>query len=102
MNDRVNLNCLATGFYPTDVDLQMTRDGQLLTQLNGLRSSKVRPNHDNTYQRRDTVEILTSDTSEFTCELLHPSFTAPIRKVWGKNLNVVFTLNMFDTKVKLK
>uniref|UniRef100_A0A3P8WSE6 Major histocompatibility complex class I ZEA n=1 Tax=Cynoglossus semilaevis TaxID=244447 RepID=A0A3P8WSE6_CYNSE len=68
VNDRVNLNCLATGFYPTDVDLQMTRDGQLLTQLNGLRSSKVRPNHDNTYQRRDTVEILTSDTSEFRCE----------------------------------
>uniref|UniRef100_A0A3P8WWB2 Major histocompatibility complex class I ZEA n=1 Tax=Cynoglossus semilaevis TaxID=244447 RepID=A0A3P8WWB2_CYNSE len=62
VNDRVNLNCLATGFYPTDVDLQMTRDGQLLTQLNGLRSSKVRPNHDNTYQRRDTVEILTSET----------------------------------------
>ncbi|XP_037549259.1 H-2 class I histocompatibility antigen, L-D alpha chain [Nematolebias whitei] len=67
----VILTCLATGFYPKDISLQIKRNGYVLTKADGLESFGVRPNEDDTFQRRDYVEILTSDVSTYTCEVIH-------------------------------
>ncbi|KAF1382074.1 hypothetical protein PFLUV_G00160660 [Perca fluviatilis] len=65
------LTCLATGFLPKEITLHMKRNGRILTEADGVVSSGVRPNGDETFQRRDSVEILPSDVSNFTCEVIH-------------------------------
>ncbi|CAI5686329.1 unnamed protein product [Oreochromis niloticus] len=65
------LTCLATGFYPKDIIVKIRRNGRVLTADDGLTSSGVLPNNDETFQRRDHVEILKSDLSEFSCEIVH-------------------------------
>ncbi|XP_044028265.1 H-2 class I histocompatibility antigen, L-D alpha chain-like [Siniperca chuatsi] len=82
------LTCLATGFYPKDIVLQIKRNGRVLTREDGLISSGVRPNEDETFQRRDSVEILRSDVSTYTCEVNHPGSRLHVEKVWGKKLYV--------------
>ncbi|XP_062291510.1 H-2 class I histocompatibility antigen, Q10 alpha chain-like isoform X6 [Scomber scombrus] len=81
------LSCLATGFYPKDIILNIRRNGRILTKEDGLISSGVRPNEDDTFQRRDSVEILKSDIASFTCQVIHRASDEPIVKVWGKNLS---------------
>lgn len=82
----VLLTCLATGFYPKDIFLWIKRDGRIVTKEDGLVSSGVRPNHDDTFQRRDSVEILRSDMSTYTCEVIHEASKVNERRQWGKNI----------------
>lgn len=82
----VRLSCLATGFYFKDVTLQMRRNGTIITKVNGLESSRVRPNHDDTYQRKDFVEIFKSDESDYTCEVIHKPTSLHLKKVWDHTL----------------
>uniref|UniRef100_A0A3Q3QY96 Immunoglobulin C1-set domain-containing protein n=1 Tax=Monopterus albus TaxID=43700 RepID=A0A3Q3QY96_MONAL len=67
----VILTCLATGFYPKDIILRIRRNDRILTEEDGLFSSGVRPNEDETFQRKDSVEILRSDISTYSCEVIH-------------------------------
>ncbi|XP_053190922.1 class I histocompatibility antigen, Gogo-B*0201 alpha chain-like [Scomber japonicus] len=76
------LTCLATGFYPKDIILTIKRNDRILTKEDGLFSSGVRPNEDDTYQRRDSVEILKSDISSFTCEVIHKASNVYVQKTW--------------------
>ncbi|XP_041810631.1 class I histocompatibility antigen, F10 alpha chain-like isoform X1 [Chelmon rostratus] len=78
----VILTCLATGFYPQDIELWIKRDGSILTKEDGVHSSGVRPNEDDTYQRRDHVEILKSDKSRYTCEVNHRASGLHVEKEW--------------------
>uniref|UniRef100_A0A3P9DQ11 Class I histocompatibility antigen, F10 alpha chain n=1 Tax=Maylandia zebra TaxID=106582 RepID=A0A3P9DQ11_9CICH len=61
------LTCLATGFYPKDIIVRIRRNTRVLTADDGLKSSGVLPNNDESFQRRESVEILKSDLSKFTC-----------------------------------
>uniref|UniRef100_A0A3B3CKP4 Ig-like domain-containing protein n=1 Tax=Oryzias melastigma TaxID=30732 RepID=A0A3B3CKP4_ORYME len=81
----VVLTCLATGFYPKEITLNIRRNGRILNKEDGVKSSGVRPNHDDTFQRRDYVEILRSDTAEYTCEVIHPGSNMHKEKTWGKS-----------------
>ncbi|XP_062291508.1 H-2 class I histocompatibility antigen, Q10 alpha chain-like isoform X5 [Scomber scombrus] len=74
------LTCLATGFYPKDIILNIRRNGRILTKEDGLISSGVRPNEDDTFQRRDSVEILKSDIASFTCEVIHRASGVSVKK----------------------
>uniref|UniRef100_A0A3Q0R3G4 Ig-like domain-containing protein n=1 Tax=Amphilophus citrinellus TaxID=61819 RepID=A0A3Q0R3G4_AMPCI len=65
------LTCLTTGFYLKDIIMRIKRNGRVLTINDGLISSGVLPNNDETFQRRDQIEILKSDLSEFSCEVIH-------------------------------
>ncbi|XP_061597419.1 H-2 class I histocompatibility antigen, L-D alpha chain-like [Cololabis saira] len=76
------LTCLATGFYPEDIILEIRRNGRSLTKRDGLVSSGVRPNGDDTFQRRDYVEILKSDQSEYICEVIHNASRVNVWKKW--------------------
>ncbi|XP_062291502.1 H-2 class I histocompatibility antigen, K-D alpha chain-like [Scomber scombrus] len=81
------LTCLATGFYPKDIILNIRRNGHILTKEDGLKSSGVRPNEDDTYQRRDSVEIFKSDIYSFTCEVIHKASGVSVQKDWDHKVN---------------
>uniref|UniRef100_A0A3B3VCE9 Ig-like domain-containing protein n=1 Tax=Poecilia latipinna TaxID=48699 RepID=A0A3B3VCE9_9TELE len=76
------LTCLATGFLPKDIKMNIKRNGRVLTLEDGLVTTGVRPNNDNTFQRRDHVEILKSDVSVYTCEVNHPASTMHVEEKW--------------------
>uniref|UniRef100_A0A3P9JQ91 Ig-like domain-containing protein n=1 Tax=Oryzias latipes TaxID=8090 RepID=A0A3P9JQ91_ORYLA len=78
----VVLTCLATGFYPKDITMNIRRDGRILTKDDGVESSGVRPNNDDTHQRRDHVEILRTDVATYTCEIIHPGSNMHVEKPW--------------------
>ncbi|XP_042292417.1 H-2 class I histocompatibility antigen, Q10 alpha chain-like isoform X3 [Thunnus maccoyii] len=82
----VMLTCLATGFYPKDIKLEIKRDGRVLTKEDGLLTSGVRPNEDDTYQRRDSVEILRSDVASYRCEVRHSATGVSVEKIWDGKL----------------
>uniref|UniRef100_A0A3B4WA85 Ig-like domain-containing protein n=1 Tax=Seriola lalandi dorsalis TaxID=1841481 RepID=A0A3B4WA85_SERLL len=84
------LTCLATGFYPKDIDVWIKRNGRVLYGDDGLTTSGVRPNQDNTYQRRDSVEILKTDKSTYTCEVIHKASGVQVERGW--DYNVQFSL----------
>uniref|UniRef100_A0A8C6M596 Ig-like domain-containing protein n=1 Tax=Nothobranchius furzeri TaxID=105023 RepID=A0A8C6M596_NOTFU len=83
VDTNVFLTCLSTGFYPEDVTLQIKRNGRILTAEDGLETSGIRPNEDDTFQRRDHVEILTMDVSTYTCEVIQPASDVHVERTWG-------------------
>ncbi|XP_067468051.1 class I histocompatibility antigen, F10 alpha chain-like [Thunnus thynnus] len=80
----VMLTCLATGFLPKDIKLEIKRDGRVLTKEDGLLTSGVRPNEDDTYQRRDSVEILRSDVASYRCEVRHSATNVYEERIWDR------------------
>uniref|UniRef100_A0A9J7ZPJ2 Ig-like domain-containing protein n=1 Tax=Cyprinus carpio carpio TaxID=630221 RepID=A0A9J7ZPJ2_CYPCA len=60
------LVCLATGFYPKHVQMEIRRDQTLLPdeQLN---SSGIRPNADGSFQLKKSLKILPSERSRYQC-----------------------------------
>ncbi|XP_058475470.1 H-2 class I histocompatibility antigen, Q10 alpha chain-like [Solea solea] len=82
----VRLTCSATGFHLKDIELRMRRNGEIIDRSMGLTSSGVRPNHDNTFQRKDSVEIFKSDNSQFTCEVVHAPSRLHVTDVWDHTL----------------
>ncbi|KAL3043377.1 hypothetical protein OYC64_003274 [Pagothenia borchgrevinki] len=80
------LSCMATGFYPKDILLQIKRNGRILTKEDGVFSTGTRPNGDGTYQRTDRVEILRTDMSTYTCEVEHVASEVHVEKEWDHTL----------------
>ena len=83
------LSCMATGFYPNTIILQIKRNDRILTRDDGVITTGIRPNEDSTYQRKDSVEILRSDPSQYTCEVIHQASKLNIETKWGKRLIVL-------------
>ncbi|KAF1382079.1 hypothetical protein PFLUV_G00160710 [Perca fluviatilis] len=79
---KILLTCLATGFLPKEITLRMKRNDRILTEDDGVVSSGVRPNGDETFQRRDSVEILRSDLSTYTCEVIHLASKLHVEEEW--------------------
>ncbi|KAF3834368.1 hypothetical protein F7725_025572 [Dissostichus mawsoni] len=82
------LSCMATGFYPKDILLQIKRNGRILTLEDGVCSTGPRPNGDGTYQRKDNVEILKTDMSTYTCEVKHDASRVHVEKEWDHTLPI--------------
>uniref|UniRef100_A0A3B3C048 Ig-like domain-containing protein n=1 Tax=Oryzias melastigma TaxID=30732 RepID=A0A3B3C048_ORYME len=78
------LTCLATGFYPKDITMEIKRDGRVLTADDGLVSTGIRPNDDDTFQRREHVEILRTDSSNYTCRVIHKGFSIDVEETWDR------------------
>ncbi|KAM3596671.1 uncharacterized protein V6R79_018786 [Siganus canaliculatus] len=83
LKENVVLTCFATGFLPKEIELLIKRDGRILTMDDGVRSSGSRPNDDETYQRKDWVEILKSDKSRYSCEVIHAASAVQVETYWG-------------------
>uniref|UniRef100_A0A672YUS5 Ig-like domain-containing protein n=1 Tax=Sphaeramia orbicularis TaxID=375764 RepID=A0A672YUS5_9TELE len=82
----VVLTCMATGFYPLEIQIHIQRNGRVLTKDDDVMSTGTRPNGDNTYQRRDSVEILRSDVAKYSCHVIHHPTGVNIIKVWDGKL----------------
>uniref|UniRef100_A0A8C9T4W7 Class I histocompatibility antigen, F10 alpha chain-like n=1 Tax=Scleropages formosus TaxID=113540 RepID=A0A8C9T4W7_SCLFO len=92
--ENVVLHCLATGFYPKDVELVIYRKGVPLSETDGVVSTGVRPNGvrpervnpderpGETFQLRKFIEVSKSDNSEYSCEVKHRTLEAPIIIKW--------------------
>uniref|UniRef100_A0A3P8YQY1 Ig-like domain-containing protein n=1 Tax=Esox lucius TaxID=8010 RepID=A0A3P8YQY1_ESOLU len=78
----VRLTCMATGFYPKDVEMQIRKNGVPLTKDDGVHSEGVQPNNDETYQIRMTVQIPEADTNDYECHVDHRTLTEPFVKKW--------------------
>uniref|UniRef100_A0A8C7Y2W4 Ig-like domain-containing protein n=1 Tax=Oryzias sinensis TaxID=183150 RepID=A0A8C7Y2W4_9TELE len=86
--DTLVLTCLATGFLPKDIFMEIKRDlegkSRVLSVDDGLKTSGVRPNDDDTFQRRDHVEILKSDPASYSCRVIHRATKVDVETAWGK------------------
>ncbi|XP_028978589.2 major histocompatibility complex class I-related gene protein-like [Esox lucius] len=78
----VRLTCMATGFYPKDVEMQIRKNGVPLTKDDGVHSEGVLPNNDETYQIRKSVQIPEADTNDYECHVDHRTLTEPQVVKW--------------------
>ncbi|XP_059366166.1 hereditary hemochromatosis protein homolog isoform X2 [Carassius carassius] len=71
------LVCLATGFYPKHVQMEIRRD-QTLVPEDQLNSHGLRPNADGSFQLMKTLQILPSERSHYQCVVKHQTLTEPL------------------------
>ncbi|KAL0962336.1 hypothetical protein UPYG_G00338780 [Umbra pygmaea] len=79
---QIRLTCMATGFYPKDVEMQIRKNGVPLTKQDGVHSEGVLPNEDDTYQIRMSVQIPKADTTDYECYVHHKTLMEPIVIKW--------------------
>ncbi|KAM3858553.1 class I histocompatibility antigen, F10 alpha chain-like [Diretmus argenteus] len=77
------LTCMATGFYPKDITLQIRRNERILAREDGVECSGIRPNDDETYQLRKWVKISEDDKSRFSCEVIHHATKLHVVHQWN-------------------
>ncbi|XP_038828464.1 H-2 class I histocompatibility antigen, Q10 alpha chain-like isoform X2 [Salvelinus namaycush] len=78
----VRLTCMATGFYPKDVIIHFKKNGVQLTDKDGVLSTGARPNNDDTYQIRISVQIPEADKQTYECSVSHTTLNESIVKKW--------------------
>ncbi|KAA0709931.1 H-2 class I histocompatibility antigen, K-B alpha chain [Triplophysa tibetana] len=74
---KMDLTCLATGFYPKHLQMDITMNGTKLQS-----PAEVRPNDDKTFQLRTTVRIKKEEKRGFECHVTHSSLTQPNITKW--------------------
>lgn len=90
---------MATDFYPKDVIMQMKKNGVPLTEHDGVQSTGVLPNNDDTYQIRMSVQIPAADKETYECSVNHVALKEPVVVKWGKVLLIfnIPVLYVFST-----
>nr|NP_001274028.1 major histocompatibility complex class I ZHA precursor [Danio rerio]AHA37374.1 MHC class I antigen ZBA transcript variant 4 [Danio rerio] len=78
---KLKLTCLATGFYPKDVILNI-RKYRITLPDNEVESTGVRPNEDGTFQLRKSINIYEDEKAEYDCYVSHTTLKEPIIKKW--------------------
>uniref|UniRef100_A0A673ISS4 Ig-like domain-containing protein n=1 Tax=Sinocyclocheilus rhinocerous TaxID=307959 RepID=A0A673ISS4_9TELE len=66
------LSCLATGFYPRDIEMYIRLYESVLVNQT---SSGIRPNADGSFQMKTSVEIDANRTGIYDCLVIHSSLT---------------------------
>ncbi|KAG1948412.1 hereditary hemochromatosis protein [Pimephales promelas] len=84
------LVCLATGFYPKHVQMEIRRD-QTPFPEDHLKSEGIRPNADGSFQLKKSLEILPSDTAQYQCVVKHQTRTEALVISW-EEVNVLLPL----------
>ncbi|XP_067268228.1 zinc-alpha-2-glycoprotein-like [Chanodichthys erythropterus] len=83
--NKQSLTCLATGFYPRDVQMNIRL---YRINLEDQTSSGIRANDDGTFQMRISVKIDRNYEGSYDCLLIHSSLTEPVSVIWdGKCSN---------------
>ncbi|XDV33773.1 hypothetical protein PO909_004055, partial [Leuciscus waleckii] len=79
---KLNLSCLATGFYPKHIEMKITLNNASVEPFS---STGVRPNDDETFQMRISVEIHREEEEEsYECHVSHSSLTQTLITQWGE------------------
>uniref|UniRef100_A0A8C1S2J2 Immunoglobulin C1-set domain-containing protein n=1 Tax=Cyprinus carpio TaxID=7962 RepID=A0A8C1S2J2_CYPCA len=79
---KLRLTCLATGFYHKDTFLTIRKYCSPLPE-DELESTGIRPNHDETFQLRKSVEISEDEKADFDCFVAQRTLKGPIIVRWG-------------------
>ncbi|RXN37864.1 MHC class I antigen [Labeo rohita] len=74
---KLKLSCMATGFFPKDVQLTIMKNQKHLPD-DEIESTGVRPNHDGSYQMRKSVEVKEEEKAEYDCSVQHRKLQQPI------------------------
>ncbi|XP_001340413.5 major histocompatibility complex class I-related gene protein isoform X2 [Danio rerio] len=72
---KIQMTCLATGFYPRHINLTLLQDGQPVNEERVM-GGELLPNADGTYQMRKSVELSAEEQRErrtYTCTVNHLS-----------------------------
>ncbi|KAF4100986.1 hypothetical protein G5714_019182 [Onychostoma macrolepis] len=87
--NKQNLSCLATGFYPRDIKMNI-RLYRIIVKNQTF--TEIRPNGDGSFQMRSSVEIDTNHKEFYDCSVIHSSLTEPTVVEWEKHyLHFKFT-----------
>lgn len=78
----VHLICLATGFHPKEIELEIRRNKKTLVESDGIQTSGVRPNGNETFEIRTSVEIREDDAGDFACYVKHSILPLAIVMEW--------------------
>ncbi|KAK9958180.1 hypothetical protein ABG768_012354 [Culter alburnus] len=78
-DSKLVLTCLATGFYPRDVQMNIRLNR---INLEDQTSPGIRPNDDETFQMRISVKINRNFKGSYDCLLIHSSLTEPASVKW--------------------
>ncbi|XP_059411568.1 zinc-alpha-2-glycoprotein-like isoform X1 [Carassius carassius] len=76
---KLNLSCLATGFYPRDIEMNIRLKESVLDNQT---SSEIRPNANETFQMRTSVKIDKNSEGSYDCFIIHSSLTEPASVEW--------------------
>uniref|UniRef100_A0A671KQ00 Ig-like domain-containing protein n=1 Tax=Sinocyclocheilus anshuiensis TaxID=1608454 RepID=A0A671KQ00_9TELE len=73
-HSKLVLICLATGFYPRDIEMNIR-----LNRINieSQTSSGIRPNADGSFQLRSSVKVDRKHKGSYDCFVIHSSRTEP-------------------------
>ncbi|XP_026088241.1 major histocompatibility complex class I-related gene protein-like isoform X1 [Carassius auratus] len=85
-HSKLNLICLATGFYPRDIEMNIRLDESVLVNQT---SSGIRPNDDGSFQMRTSVKIDANHNGIYDCLVKHSNLTQarPIKTVYHQILS---------------
>ncbi|XP_062828996.1 major histocompatibility complex class I-related gene protein-like isoform X6 [Anolis carolinensis] len=74
------LICQVGGFYPKDIDIEWTRDGEVWQQdtFHGL----VSPNSDGTYYTWKSIKVDPKDRGRYKCHVEHDGLLKPVDLAW--------------------
>ncbi|XP_062872377.1 zinc-alpha-2-glycoprotein-like [Trichomycterus rosablanca] len=81
-SNKLTLTCMATGFYPPDVQMYIRKSRTTLPE-HLTTSSGIRPNDDGTYQLRKCVDVLEEDKARYDCYVTHSTLNEPIITKWS-------------------
>ncbi|XP_048059175.1 major histocompatibility complex class I-related gene protein-like isoform X2 [Megalobrama amblycephala] len=81
-DSKLNLTCLATGFYPRDVQMNIRLNK---TKLKRQTSSGIRANNDETFQMRISVKINRNHEGSYDCLVNHSSLKRSASIKWEQN-----------------
>ncbi|CAL8396452.1 unnamed protein product [Gadus morhua 'NCC'] len=84
--NHLKLSCLATGFHPKEITMNIRSDGHLVDRLDGLQSTGIRPNGDGTHQIKMWVMNPGGDTAKYTCEVNHPASNIHVVEEWDHHV----------------
>ncbi|XP_059411391.1 MHC class I polypeptide-related sequence A-like [Carassius carassius] len=81
-HSKLVLSCLATGFYPRDIEMNIRWDESVLKNQT---SSGIRPDDNGSFQMRVSVEIDRNLRGFYDCVVIHSgqTQTRPVLTVWA-------------------
>uniref|UniRef100_A0A671KRP2 Immunoglobulin C1-set domain-containing protein n=1 Tax=Sinocyclocheilus anshuiensis TaxID=1608454 RepID=A0A671KRP2_9TELE len=80
------LSCLATGFYPRDIEMYIRLNESVLDNQT---YSGIRPNANETFQMNTSVEIDINYKGSYDCFVIHSSLTEPVSEEWESQWSVI-------------
>ncbi|XP_048010068.1 H-2 class I histocompatibility antigen, Q10 alpha chain-like [Megalobrama amblycephala] len=81
---KLKLTCMVTGFYPKDVMLTMRKYRISLPECE-IESTRIRPNHDGSFQMKKSVVIKEDEKADYDCFVTYKSIKEPIIVKWDGN-----------------